>query len=116
MHSNVCSKYRKSKKDITKILSLSIVYSDCCHEYHKIFKEVELIKILKILDLIDNIENIMEYLIMPIENIKGSQEFRLKIIAKIINYLFTEINQNELMSKKHKKFVEFSIILNNYVL
>ena len=49
----------------------------------------------------------MEYLIMPIENIKGSQEFRLKIIAKIINYLFTEINQNELMSKKHKKFVEF---------
>ena len=78
MHCNVCSKYRKSKKDIIKILSLSIVYSKCGHEYHKIFKEEELIKMLKILDWIDNIENIMEYLIMPVENIKGSQEFRLE--------------------------------------
>ena len=50
MHCNVCSKYRKSKKDIIKILSLSIVYSKCGHEYHKIFKEEELIKMLKILD------------------------------------------------------------------
>ena len=35
------------------------------------------------------------------ENI--SQEFRLEKIAEIRNYLFKEINQNELMNKKHKK-------------
>ena len=32
-----------------------------------------------------------------------NQEFRLKKIDEIINYLIEEINQNELMSKKHKK-------------
>ena len=32
-----------------------------------------------------------------------SQELRLKFIAEIRNYSFIEINQNELMSKKHKK-------------
>ena len=35
------------------------------------------------------------------ENI--SQEFRLEKIAEIRNYLFKEINQNELMNKWHKK-------------
>ena len=35
------------------------------------------------------------------ENI--SQEFRLKNIDETRNYLIEEINQNELMSKKHKK-------------
>ena len=39
---------------------------------------------------------------MPEENI--NQEFRLKKIDKIRNYLIEEINQNKLMSKKHKKF------------
>ena len=34
---------------------------------------------------------------------KISQEFRLKEIAEIRNYLFKERNQNELMSKKYKK-------------
>ena len=38
---------------------------------------------------------------MPAKNIK--QEFRLKKIDEIRNYLFEEINQNKLMSKKHKK-------------
>ena len=38
---------------------------------------------------------------MSEENI--SQEFRLKTIPEIRNYVFKEINQNELMSKKHKK-------------
>ena len=35
------------------------------------------------------------------KNIK--QEFRLENIEEIRNYLIKEINQNELMSKKHKK-------------
>ena len=33
-----------------------------------------------------------------------SQEFRLKNIDETRNYLIKEINRNELMSKKHKKF------------
>ena len=33
-----------------------------------------------------------------------NQEFRLKIIDEIRNYLIEEINQNELISKKHNKF------------
>ena len=41
---------------------------------------------------------------MPEENM--SQEFRLKdidVIDEIRNYLIEEMNQNELMSKKHNK-------------
>ena len=38
---------------------------------------------------------------MPVENM--NQEFRLKQVDKIRNYLIEEINKNELMSKKHKK-------------
>ena len=38
---------------------------------------------------------------MPKENI--NQEFRLKKIEEIRNYLIEEINQNELTSKKNKK-------------
>ena len=54
MYSNVCNKYRKSKKTkisyiFKKTLSLSIVYRKCGHECEKIFKKVESIKILKIL-------------------------------------------------------------------
>ena len=40
---------------------------------------------------------------MPEENM--NQEFRLTKIDKIRNYLSEEINQNELMSKNHKKRV-----------
>ena len=39
-----------------------------------------------------------------------------KNIAETRNYLSEEINQNELMSKKHKKFVQFEIMLNTYLL
>ena len=39
---------------------------------------------------------------MAEENI--SQEFRLKNIDQTRNYLIEETNENELMSKKHKKF------------
>ena len=38
---------------------------------------------------------------MPKENM--NQEFRLKKTDEIRNYLIEEINQNELMIKKHKK-------------
>ena len=39
---------------------------------------------------------------MPEENM--NQKFRLKKIDEIRNYLIEEINRNELMSKKYKKF------------
>ena len=38
------------------------------------------------------------------ENI--SQEFRLKNIDETRNYLIEEIKQNQLVSKKHKTFVQ----------
>ena len=43
-----------------------------------------------------------EYVIITEENI--NQEFRLEKIDEIRNYLIEEINQNKLMSKKHKTF------------
>ena len=46
---------------------------------------------------------------MPEESI--NQEFRLKKMDKIRNYLTEEINQNELMSEKHKKVCRVS----NYI-
>ena len=39
---------------------------------------------------------------MPEKNM--NQKFRLKKIDEIRNYLIEEINRNELMSKKYKKF------------
>ena len=39
---------------------------------------------------------------MSEENI--NLEFRLKKVDEIRNYLIEEVNQNKLMSKKHKKF------------
>ena len=39
---------------------------------------------------------------MTVENI--SQDFRLKTIDETKIYLIEEINQNELMNKKYKKF------------
>ena len=41
---------------------------------------------------------------MAVENI--SQEFRLKNIDERKNYLMEQINQNEMMSKCTKKFVQ----------
>ena len=52
---------------------------------------------------------------MSEENI--SQEFRLKNIDETRNYFIKEINQNELMSKKHKKicrvliYIEYILVL-----
>ena len=50
---------------------------------------------------------------MAEENI--SQEFRLKNIDETINYFLKKIEQNELMSKKHKKLVQLLIKLNNFL-
>ena len=44
-----------------------------------------------------------------------SQEFRLKNVDETRNYLIEEINLNEWMSKKHKKFIEFWIMLSTYL-
>ena len=56
---------------------------------------------------------------MPEENI--NQEFRLKKIDEIRKHLIEEINQNELMSKKHKKncrvlnYIEHSLIVTSTI-
>ena len=102
-----CSKYRKFGKSkisylLVKTLVLSIIWSKCKNEDEKIFKEEESMEILKILGLINDIEDYQKtYQIMPEENI--NQEFRLKEMDELRNYSIEEINQNELMSKKHKK-------------
>ena len=108
---NVCNRHRKFNISyilyleisyiFKKTLSLSIVYNKCGHEYEKIFKEEESIEIIEIIGSINNIEEYQKYIIMPEENI--NQEFRLKKIDEIRNYLIEEINQNRLMSKKQKQ-------------
>ena len=60
----------------------------------KIFKDKKSIEIIWF-------NYIRKYIIKSEENI--SQEFKLKNIDEIKNYLIKEINQKELMSKKHKK-------------
>ena len=35
-----------------------------------------------------------------------NQDFRLKKLDEVINYLIEEISQNQLLSKKNKKFVK----------
>ena len=45
-----------------------------------------------------------------------NEDFRMQKIDEIRNYLIEEINQSKLMSKKHKKVVEFRIILTTYLL
>ena len=47
------------------------------------------------------LKSIRKYKLVPEENM--NQEFRLKEIDEIRNYLIEEINQNELMSKKDRK-------------
>ena len=50
---------------------------------------------------------------MSEENI--NQEFCPKNIDETRNYLIGEIYQNELTSKKHKKFIEVWLILSPYI-
>ena len=73
----------------------------------KIFKEEEPNKILKIIGLSITQKSIRIYIVMSEENI--SREFKLKNIDETRNYLIEEINQNELISNKHK---EVYIVLN----
>ena len=61
IYCSVCNKYRKSKNSkisyvFNKTLGLSIVYSNCCQEYKKIFRKEESIEILKIIGLVTNIK------------------------------------------------------------
>ena len=44
------------------------------------------------------------------------QELRLKIIDEERNYFLEEINQNGLMSKKHKDFVQLNYIEHIFIL
>ena len=56
---------------------------------------------------------------MPVENIK--QEFRLKNVDQIRNYLIEDINQNKVMSKKYKKvctvlnYIDHSLIVTSTI-
>ena len=45
---------------------------------------------------------------MPGENI--NQEFRMKKLGQLRNYSIEKINQNKLMSKKHKKTCKVLLI------
>ena len=106
IYCNVCNKYRKSRETkilyiFYKTLSLSIVYSKCGHEYKKLFKEEESIEILKVLDLITDMEEYQKLYNHVWKSM--SQEFRLEIIDETRNYFIEKMQENELMSKKHKK-------------
>ena len=103
---NVCNKCRKSKNAkisyiVEKTSHLSIVYSNFDHEYKKIFNEKESIEILKILVLITNIEEYRKIC----NHLWGKHRSRILLtnIDETRNHFIKEINQNELMSKKHKK-------------
>ena len=67
----------------------------------KISKEKESIEILKILGLINEIEDYRKIYNYDRKNI--NKDFRLEKIEEIRNYLIKDIDQYELMSKKHKK-------------
>ena len=69
----------------------------------KIFKEEKSVEAAKILGLNSLItqKRIRKYIIMTKENMR--QTFRMKNIDERRNYLSEEINQNDSMSKKHKK-------------
>ena len=56
--------------------------------------------------MINNIEKTKYIIILNISMAEKniSQEFRLKNIERTRNYYIKELNQNELMSKKHKMF------------
>ena len=66
----------------------------------KKIKEEESVEMLEVLGLINNLEEYQKiYIHVEEENI--GQEFRMKNIDEIRNYLIEEINRNEFMSKKH---------------
>ena len=109
---NNCKKFKKPKvSDIfEKILDPFIFHSKYGHEYQIIFKEEDSIETLKVIGLIINIEEYQKLHKHVLEN--TSQEFRLKNIDETRSYFNKEINQNELISKKHKYFLDSWIIFN----
>ena len=99
-----CGKYRKFKNPeisyiFEKTLVISIIFSECKNEDEKIFKEEKSIEILKIIDLIENIKFLWKYGWRT-----HKQRIGIKNIDETRNYLLEETEQNELMSRKHKKF------------
>ena len=118
----IYGKYRKFKNPelsfiFRKALFFSIICSKCETENEKIFKEGESIEILKIYGLF-KIYNCFKTMVE--ESI--SQEFRLKNIDETRNYFLEEIEQNELMSRKHRKvcktlnYIEHFLVLASAIL
>ena len=105
IYGNVCNKYRKSKNFkilyiFLKTLFVSIFYSKCGHEYKKkCLNKNSQLKYYKLLVYVLIQKSIRIYIIVSEENV--SQEFRS--IDETRNHFIRKINQNELMSKKHKK-------------
>ena len=95
----------------------SIICSKYETEDEKIFKEGESIGILKIYGLF-KIYNCFKTMVE--ESI--SQEFRLKNIDETRNYFLEEIEQNELMSRKHRNvcktlnYIEHFLVLASAIL
>ena len=114
-----CRKFKNSKISyiFKKTVVLYIICSKCETEDEKIFKEGESIEILKIYGLF-KIYNCFKTMVE--ESI--SQEFRLKNIDKTRNYFLEEIEQNELMSRKHRKvcktlnYIEHFLVLPSAIL
>ena len=114
IYGNACNKYRKSKNFkiyiFLKTLLLSIFYSKCGHEYKKKYlNKNSQLKYYKLLVYVLIQKSIRIYIMVSEENV--SQEFRN--IDETRNHFIRKINQNELMSKKHKKV---SRILNCIIL
>ena len=112
IYGNVCNKYRKSKnfKIYIFLKTLSIFYSKCGHEYKKKYlNKNSQLKYYKLLVYVLIQKSIRIYIMVSEENV--SQEFRN--IDETRNHFIRKINQNELMSKKHKKV---SRILNCIIL
>ena len=102
----ICSKSRKIEKPkisqlLGKTFALSVISSKCKNEDEKIFKEEKSIEILKTLGLITNKGEYQTICIHAWR--KHESTISIEKIFEIRKYLIEEINQNELMSKKHKK-------------
>ena len=106
----VCNVYRKLKNPklsniFGKILGFLLFTVKVAMNIEKIFKKGKSIEILKILDLIANIEEYQKYIIITEDNV--NQKIRLKKKDEERNHFIEEINQNEMISKKHEKVCRF---------
>ena len=112
-----CNKYRKLERPnisyiLDKILVFSIIFDKCGNNNEKVFKEEESIEIIKSFGLINNMNdwyilcqmNIQLFSRKHIVEENITQEFILKNKDEKRSYFITEINQHNLMSKRHEKF------------